>query len=194
VKFKQHFSFSGTLILTILGICLAAPIISPYDPYAIAVGDPFAGPSAAHWFGTDDLGRDLLSRVLYGGRITILISMSATVIALIIGTLWGVTAGVRHGWVDEFLMRTTDTFCAGLYFCGWRKRGFTSTGGWYIAFAYDCQNGSKRGCSGISLRLRSGGHCKWIETLSTHTFRNSSQYRTAAFSTVEYQCGSRGHA
>jgi peptide/nickel transport system permease protein len=112
VKLKKHFSFSGALILTILGICLAAPIISPYDPYAIAVGDPFAGPSAAHWFGTDDLGRDLLSRVLYGGRITILIAMSATVIALIIGTLWGVTAGVRHGWVDEFLMRTADATMA----------------------------------------------------------------------------------
>jgi peptide/nickel transport system permease protein len=112
VKFKTRFSFSGSLILAILALCLASPIIAPYNPYAIAVGDPFAGPSVAHWFGTDDLGRDLLSRVLYGGRITILIAISATVIALIVGTLWGVTAGVRRGWVDEFLMRTADATMA----------------------------------------------------------------------------------
>lgn len=112
MKFRNHFSFSGALILLILGLALACPLLAPYDPNAIGVGDPFAGPSSKHWFGTDDLGRDLLSRILYGGRITILIAMTATIIALIIGTLWGVTAGVRRGWLDEFLMRTADATMA----------------------------------------------------------------------------------
>jgi len=112
VKFKSRFSISGTLILVILGLCLACPWVAPYDPYAITGDTPFAGPSKAHWFGTDDLGRDLLSRILYGGRISILIAMSATIIALFIGTLWGVTAGVRRGWFDEILMRTADAMMA----------------------------------------------------------------------------------
>jgi peptide/nickel transport system permease protein len=112
VKFKKRFSFSGFLILSILGVCLAAPIIAPYDPNAIGVADAFSGPTARNWMGADDLGRDLFSRILYGGRITILIAMSATVIALLIGTTWGLVAGVRRGWVDEFLMRTADATMA----------------------------------------------------------------------------------
>jgi len=112
VNRRRRFSFSGFLILLILGICVAAPLLSPYDPYAIGVADPFSGPSAKHWMGADDLGRDLLSRILYGGRITILIAMAATAIALLIGTIWGLTAGVRRGWIDEFLMRTADAVMA----------------------------------------------------------------------------------
>ena len=112
MKFKMRFSFSGFLILSILGVCLAAPIIAPYDPNAIGIADAFSGPTAANWMGVDDLGRDLFSRILYGGRITILIAMSATVVALLIGTTWGLVAGVRRGWVDEFLMRTADATMA----------------------------------------------------------------------------------
>ena len=109
---KQRFSFSVSIILGILTACLAAPLLAPYDPYKIAAGLPFLGPSRAHLFGTDDLGRDLFSRVLYGGRITLLIAIAATVIALVLGTLWGVMAGIRRGWVDEFLMRTADSTMA----------------------------------------------------------------------------------
>ena len=112
MKFKWRYSFSGFLILLILGICLAAPILAPYDPNAIAVADAFSGPTAKNWMGADDLGRDSLSRILYGGRITILIAMAATAIALLIGTTWGLVAGVRRGWVDEFLMRTADATMA----------------------------------------------------------------------------------
>ena len=108
MKFKWRYSFSGFLILLILGICLAAPILAPYDPNALAVADAFSGPTSKNWMGADDLGRDSFSRILYGGRITILIAMAATAIALLIGTTWGLIAGVRRGWVDEFLMRTAD--------------------------------------------------------------------------------------
>jgi peptide/nickel transport system permease protein len=112
VKFKWRYSFSGFLILLILGICLAAPILAPYDPNALAVADAFSGPTSKNWMGADDLGRDSFSRILYGGRITILIAMAATAIALLIGTTWGLIAGVRRGWVDEFLMRTADATMA----------------------------------------------------------------------------------
>ena len=84
MKFKTRFSFSGFLILLIMGITLCAPLISPYDPNKVGVGLPFAGPSSSNLMGTDDLGRDLLSRLLYGGRITIFIAIAATIVALVI--------------------------------------------------------------------------------------------------------------
>ncbi|MEI6477089.1 MAG: ABC transporter permease [Actinomycetes bacterium] len=112
MRFKKKFSPSGFIVLAIMAITLAAPILSPYDPYAIGVGEPFVGPGWKHLMGTDDLGRDLLSRVLYGGRITVFIALAATIIALIIGTLWGMIAGVQRGWVDEILMRTADATMA----------------------------------------------------------------------------------
>ena len=95
-----------------MGITIGAPILSPFDPNKIGVGLPFSGPSSSHLMGTDDLGRDLLARVLYGGRITIFIAIAATIIALVIGTLWGMIAGVQRGWLDEFLMRTADATMA----------------------------------------------------------------------------------
>ena len=98
---KRKFSFSGFLVLAIVSICLLCPWLSPYDPYEIGASEPFLGPNRVNWLGTDDLGRDLLSRILYGGRITILVAIAATVIALIIGTAWGLAAGVRRGWLDE---------------------------------------------------------------------------------------------
>jgi len=87
VKFKKRISFSALLVLSILGVCLAAPILAPYDPNAIGVAEAFSGPTAANWMGADDLGRDLFSRILYGGRITILIAIAATVVALVVGFL-----------------------------------------------------------------------------------------------------------
>lgn len=108
MRFKIKFSLSGFSILLILAACLSAPLLAPYDPYEITGQDPFLGPSKMHFFGTDDLGRDLFSRVLYGGRITLLIAMAATIIALLIGTTWGMVAGVKRGWIDELLMRTAD--------------------------------------------------------------------------------------
>jgi len=100
------------MVLAIVTICLFCPWIAPRDPYEIGASEPFLGPNKTNWFGTDDLGRDLLSRILYGGRITILVAIAATVIALIIGTAWGLAAGVRRGWLDEALMRTADATMA----------------------------------------------------------------------------------
>lgn len=109
---KRKYSVSGFLILLIVFICFLAPWIAPYDPYEITGNDAFLGPTSAFWFGTDDLGRDLLSRILYGGRVTIIVALAATTIALILGTAWGLAAGVRKGWIDEALMRTADATMA----------------------------------------------------------------------------------
>ena len=112
MKVKLRGSASLILLLGTLAIFLLANVLSPYGPNDIGVGDHFAPPSGAHLFGTDNLGRDLLSRILFGGRITVLIALGATSIALILGSAWGILAGIRGGWIDEFLMRTADALMA----------------------------------------------------------------------------------
>ncbi len=100
----------GLLALIVLA-CVLAPVIAPFDPSAQSP-DRFAGPSAAHLFGTDELGRDLFSRVLYGGQLTIFIAGGATLVAMVLGIAWGMAAAFGRGWIDEVLMRLADTVMA----------------------------------------------------------------------------------
>jgi peptide/nickel transport system permease protein len=86
----------------------AAPVVAPYSPTRNDYAHLFASPSLSHVFGTDELGRDLLTRVLYGGRTSLQIAFAATVIAMVVGTLWGFAAAFRKGWIGEALMRTAD--------------------------------------------------------------------------------------
>ena len=96
-------------VLASLGVaCLLAAVIAPYSPEAQNFTETFASPSAAHWFGTDELGRDLFSRFLYGGQISLLIAIGASAISIISGSLWGFLAAIRGGWLDELLMRSAD--------------------------------------------------------------------------------------
>ncbi len=88
--------------------CIAAPLIVPYEFDAIDLGGIRQAPSGAHWMGTDDLGRDLFTRVLYGGRISILIGVLAAAIGTGIGSLVGALAGFYGGRIDAVLMRLTD--------------------------------------------------------------------------------------
>jgi peptide/nickel transport system permease protein len=94
-----------------LVIAVFAPVIGPDDPlaqnYAI-----LAAPSAAHWFGTDELGRDVLSRVLSGARVTLPLSVLLVILAMAIGAVVGATAGFIGGWADNVLMRLSDLFFA----------------------------------------------------------------------------------
>ncbi|OIJ34601.1 ABC transporter permease [Microbacterium sp. LCT-H2] len=99
------------LLALIVLICVLAPLLAPYDPAAQS-SDRFAGPSAAHLFGTDELGRDLFSRVLYGGQLTVFIAGGATLVAMVLGIAWGMAAAFARGWVDEILMRLADTVMA----------------------------------------------------------------------------------
>ena len=105
----------------ILGICLLAmvtlvgifaPQISPYDPLAIDLSQKFQAPSRQHLFGTDELGRDMFSRVVMGTRISFQVAGEVLVIAGTIGIFLGIVAGYRGGIVDEIIMRAADIFLA----------------------------------------------------------------------------------
>ncbi len=111
-NFMRHkLAVAGLIVLVILILsALLAPLIAPYDPNKLSTMERLEGPSASHWMGTDDVGRDILSRVLYGGRISLLIGFSATLVALLIGTLVGALSGYFGGLLDNMLMRVVDVF------------------------------------------------------------------------------------
>lgn len=90
-------------------VALAAPWLSPYSPTAQNVNDMLAEPSAAHWLGTDDLGRDILSRLIHGAPATIYASFLAVGIAILLGVPVGLAAGYFGGWIDDVISRTIDT-------------------------------------------------------------------------------------
>jgi peptide/nickel transport system permease protein len=100
------------LSLAIFGLmtiaCLVAPLIAPYEFDAIDLESVREPPSLTHWMGTDDLGRDLLTRVLYGGRVSILIGLLAAGLGTGLGVLIGSIAGYYGGWLEGLLMRLTD--------------------------------------------------------------------------------------
>jgi oligopeptide transport system permease protein len=98
---------SLALLVFILLLTLAWPWLSPYSP--VALSDAYANaPSAKHWFGTDVLGRDLLARVFYGTRISMMVGAIGAGVSLVIGVLWGAIAGYIGGRWDEIMMRTVD--------------------------------------------------------------------------------------
>lgn len=96
------------IILVIFILAMLAPIIAPYDPNAINVKAILLAPSSSHWMGTDGLGRDVLSRMLYGGQISLLVGLVAVGISTAIGILLGALAGYYRGWVDTLIMRLVD--------------------------------------------------------------------------------------
>jgi len=98
------------VVLLLLLIAIFAPLIAPYgadeqDLYAV-----LAPPSLAHWLGTDNLGRDLLSRLIYGSRVSLFFGLGSTVISAVLGALMGLIAGYRGGLTDAAVMRVTDAF------------------------------------------------------------------------------------
>ncbi len=93
-------------------MAVAAPLLAPHDPLAMDPSNRLAAPSALHWFGTDDGGRDILARVIYGTRSSLLTALGILSLASVIGTSIGLAAGYFGGWVDEALMRITDMFLA----------------------------------------------------------------------------------
>lgn len=96
------------IIATILLLALAAPWIAPYDPDAINVKAILLAPSWQHWMGTDGLGRDVFSRMLFGARISLLVGFVAVGIATVIGVVLGALAGYYRGWIDVAIMRLVD--------------------------------------------------------------------------------------
>ena len=110
---KNRLAMFGLFVLIIMGIaCLFAPWITPYgyEEQNLALGA--SGPSWQHWMGTDTLGRDMLTRVLYGGRVSLAVGLIATAVALVIGVTWGAVAGFVGGRTDAFMMRIVDIIYA----------------------------------------------------------------------------------
>jgi peptide/nickel transport system permease protein len=100
------------LVVFFVAIALLAPWISPYDPLATSWSAVRKAPSAAHWFGTDDIGRDVLSRVVWGARASLLAGLVSVGISLCVGVPVGLTAGYVGGWTDMLISRITDAMLA----------------------------------------------------------------------------------
>jgi peptide/nickel transport system permease protein len=100
--------FGGSVVLTLFMVSLLAPLISPYDPSFINAWKVLSPPSWQHWFGTDELGRDVFSRVLYGSQVSLKVGFVAVGIAVSIGTVIGLISGYYSGLVDATLMRFVD--------------------------------------------------------------------------------------
>ncbi|MTH65434.1 ABC transporter permease [Paracoccus shanxieyensis] len=106
-------AFGGLAVVILLTLIAAlAPWVAMYDPFAQDFARALQPPSAAHWFGTDELGRDVYSRLVWGARTTLYIAILVTVIVGPIGFVIGAAAGYLGGWVDTVLMRITDIFLA----------------------------------------------------------------------------------
>ena len=101
-------SFTFILLVTLAGFL--APVISPYSPAGLDEQRILEGPNLRHWLGTDELGRDLLTRILYGARVSIVVGLGTALIAMIIGSLYGLISGYLGGAPDNLLMRIVDIF------------------------------------------------------------------------------------
>jgi peptide/nickel transport system permease protein len=107
--YKNKLMLTGSgLVLLLLFVSLLAPWLAPYDPGQIDLANVLSSPSLKHLFGTDQLGRDVLSRMIWGARISLKVGFVATGVAIIIGTILGAVAGYYGGWVDSVIMRFVD--------------------------------------------------------------------------------------
>jgi peptide/nickel transport system permease protein len=99
---------SVVVVCLIVAATVGAPLVAPYSPTISDYTKLFAGPSWSHPLGTDEIGRDMLSRILYGGRTSLTVAAFATVVSMIVGVTWGFVAALREGWIGETLMRIAD--------------------------------------------------------------------------------------
>lgn len=100
------------MLALLLVVAMIAPVLAPYGFESLDLAHRRAAPSGSHWFGTDDLGRDLFTRVLHGSRISLAIGLGSAVLAATFGTVVGAVAGASRRWVDDLLMRMTDAMLA----------------------------------------------------------------------------------
>lgn len=123
----------GSVVLLLFGVSILAPLIAPHEPNAINAWQVLAPPSWQHWFGTDELGRDVFSRVIYGARISLKVGFVAIGIAVLIGTVVGLISGYYSGIVDNILMRLVDIMlCFPAFFLILAVITFLEPSIWYI--------------------------------------------------------------
>jgi oligopeptide transport system permease protein len=110
---KNRLAMIGlSYLVVVLILCLLTPLIAPYGYEEQNLRLGASPPSAEHWLGTDTFGRDLMTRILYGGRISLLVGFIATAVALVIGVTYGAIAGYAGGKIDAFMMRLVDILYA----------------------------------------------------------------------------------
>jgi peptide/nickel transport system permease protein len=111
-RFRRHklAVVGGIVLILITLMAIFAPLIARYNYGHIDLASALQGPDAHHWFGTDNIGRDEFARVLYGGRISLIVGFSVAILSGVIGTAIGAIAGFYGGWIDNILMRITDIF------------------------------------------------------------------------------------
>ncbi|WP_276652059.1 ABC transporter permease [Corynebacterium vitaeruminis] len=107
---SRSLGWQVALVLALVALVLLGPWIAPYDPVAVDLGNVLAAPSGQHWLGTDQLGRDLFSRVLAGGQRTVGISLAAIVLCILVGATLGLLSGIKGKWLDWGVMRVSDAF------------------------------------------------------------------------------------
>ena len=100
------------IILVLIIVAIFTPLLAPFDPIKVDLFNRYQAPSGTHWLGTDELGRDILSRLIYGSRISIQVGVIAVGIALIIGTFLGAVSGYFGKWIDMIVMRIIDILMA----------------------------------------------------------------------------------
>lgn len=108
IKRNPGFAVGLILVLAVLTVAVFAPLLATYDPYEAVLADAVQAPSAEHWFGTDRMGRDLYSRVLYGARISLTAALSLVCIVMAVGTFLGILSGYFGGILDAAVMRIAD--------------------------------------------------------------------------------------
>ncbi len=113
-RFLRHRSgmFGALVVVIVTVLALFAPQLAPKDPNAMNILGAYRAPSTEHWFGTDEFGRDVLSRVIYGARIVFRVPVTATVLAAVVGTVLGLLAGFLRGPLDLAVMRFADLILA----------------------------------------------------------------------------------
>lgn len=107
---KPSFVIGLLIVLVVILMALFPQFIAPYDPIATDVTVSNQAPSAAHWFGTDNMGRDYFARALYGGRISLVVGVLAMLTCIVFGVIIGTVSGYFGGLVDSILMRLVDVF------------------------------------------------------------------------------------
>ncbi len=111
--FRNKLAVLGlAMVGTVFAVAALAPLLAPFDPRAQNLQNTTAKPSGAHWLGTDELGRDQLSRIIFGSRIAIIVGLASILLALTLGVILGSIAGYRGGKIDSIVMRIADAFFA----------------------------------------------------------------------------------
>lgn len=123
----------GMVVLALFVLSILAPFITPYEPNSLDAYHVLLPPSSAHWFGTDEVGRDVFTRMLYGAQISLKVGFVAVGIATLIGTVVGLVSGYYGGWLDSLLMRFVDImFCFPTFFLILAVIALLEPSIWYI--------------------------------------------------------------